>query len=119
MATVPASVPPNPAGDEPTIHEAERASGPSGAVEGGPALTVAEAVQRRKDGSDIVVRGPNQGKNRQRAQEIETAVGTPITHDVPHARAGPLALPHFHQVSRDPDGHSFYELGNRKAKRKR
>jgi len=92
---------------------------PSGAVEWGPELTPAEAVQRRKAGLDVVVRGPNQGKNRLRAQEIETAVGTPITHDVPHAKAAPLALPHFHQVSRDPEGHSFYELGNRKVRRKR
>lgn len=114
-----APTPSPPSSSEPAIHEAGPASGPSGAVEWGPELTPEEAIRRRKAGLDIVVRGPNQGKNRQRAREIETAVGVPITEDSPHARAGPLALPHFHQVSRDPQGHSFYELGNRKAKRKR
>src|SRR5260370_36470414 len=86
MARTPAQAPQSSSGDEPIIHEAERASGPSGAVEWGPELTPEEAIQRRKAGLDIVVRGPNQRKNRQRAQEIETAVGVPITQDVPHAR---------------------------------
>src|SRR5690349_20918250 len=114
-----ATVTPSPTPAAPTIHEAERAPGPSGAVEWGRDLTLEEAIERRHQGLDIVVRGPNQGQNRQKAREVESAVGTPVTEDQPHAKAGPLALPHFHQVSRDPEGHSFYELGNRKAKRKK
>ena len=116
METTP---PPPPKEEEPTIHEAERASGPSGAVEWGSELGETAAVERRKKGLDIVVRGENRKRNRARARQIETAVGTPITEDAAHARAGPLALPHFHQTSRDPDGHTFYETAGVKARRKR
>jgi hypothetical protein len=35
----------------------------------------------------------------------------------PHKRAGPMALPHFHQQNRSPDGHTFYETDKRKAKK--
>src|SRR4051794_13298711 len=115
MATAPLNLSPT----GPTIHEAERAPGPSGAVEWREELTLQEAIERRRQGLDIVVRGSNQGQNRSKAREIEIGVGTPVTEDQPHAKAGPLALPHFHQVSRNPEGHTFYELGNRKAKRKR
>src|SRR5438874_2659125 len=108
MATTPAATPKE---DELTIHEAERASGPSGAVEWGAELDEAAAVERRKKGLDIVVRGESRKRNRAKAMKIETAVGTPIADDPPHPRGGPLALPHFHQASRNPDGHSFYETG--------
>src|SRR5262249_7852296 len=37
----------------------------------------------------------------------------------PHTySAGPHALPHFHQESRSPDGHCFYETEKRKARRR-
>jgi hypothetical protein len=111
--------PRQPAEVEPTIHEAERASGPSGAVEWGPELTVEEAIQRRRQGGDIVVRGPVSKRNRATARKIEEAVGTPVIEDQPHAKAGPFALPHFHQESHDPDGHTFYEGWGRTAKRKK
>jgi hypothetical protein len=88
-------------------------------VEWGPELTDEEAVQRRKKALDIVVRGSNSKANRAKARQIEQTVGTPITEHQPHARSGPLSLPHFHQVSRTPDGHSFYETKGRTARRKR
>jgi hypothetical protein len=110
---------PAPAEETPTVHEAERASGPTGAVEYGASLTDEEAVQRRNLELDIVVRGSNSRRNRRKAEEIERRVGVPVTEDQPHARAGRLALPHFHQTSRSPDGHSFYEGHGRKAKKRK
>ena len=118
MTSEPAPAPESSEPSDPTIHAAERASGPSGAVEWGEERTEEQAVQRRKKGLDIVVRGANQRRNREKARAIEAAVGGPIVHNEPHARAGRFSLPHFHQASRDPEGHSFYELGNRKARRK-
>jgi hypothetical protein len=103
----------------PTVHEAELSSGPSGAVEWGAELTDDQAVNRRKQGLDIVVRGATEKETGLKAAAIEKQVGTPITADPPHRRAGPMALPHYHQVSRSPGGHSFYETTRRKAKRKK
>src|SRR5215207_4536200 len=100
----------------PTIHAAERASGPSGVVEWGEELSVADALQRRLQGLDIVVRGPDGKENRRLAREIEEAIG-PAVFDLPHARAGPHALPHYNQVTRSPGGHSFYDVGKRKARK--
>jgi hypothetical protein len=115
----PAALQPAPPSLPPTVHEATLASGPSGAVEWGPELTDEETVHRRKKALDIVVRGSNAKANRAKARQLEDAVGTPITEHQPHPRTGPMALPHFHQVSRTPDGHSFYEITRRTARRKR
>ena len=116
MATNPQDEPP----PSPTIHEAERASGPSGFVEWGDELTSNAAVERRKQGLDIVVRGGSEKANRNLAGEIEAAVGPRTDAQPPHTkRAGIGALPHFHQQSRSPDGHSFYETTRRKARRRR
>jgi hypothetical protein len=107
--------PPPPA---PTIHEAERASGPSGAVLWGAEIDIATAVARRQIGLDVVVRGNNLEANRRLALQIESAVG-PAKRGVPHKlSAGPLALPHFQQVSPPPGGHTFYETDKRKARKK-
>jgi hypothetical protein len=113
----PPQPPPQP--PQPTIHRAERASGADGAVEWGDELTVAEAVEERKKGLDIVAHGPDSRSNRNKAREIETAVGTPISEDAPHAKAGRMALPHFHQNARSPEGHSFYEGRGRWARKKK
>lgn len=59
----------------PTVHEAERASGPSGAVLWGAEITGEEAVVRRLAGLDGVVRGPDQKANRRQAGAIEAFVG--------------------------------------------
>ena len=50
---------------------------------------------------------------------IEALVGPPTRPQPPEPRAGPLALPHFHQQSRDPKGHLFYETEHRKARKRR
>jgi hypothetical protein len=118
-ATPPIPTPPAPP-PAPTIHEAEPASGASGAVEYGPQVDEATAVERRRNGLDIVIRGHDTDANRRLARWIESRVGPPSRPQHPHVRsAGPLALPHFHQQSGDPKGHSFYETDKRKARRKR
>jgi len=102
----------------PTVHEAECASGPSGVVEYGAELTDDLAVQRRQKGLDIVVRGPNGKANKAKARKIEEGVGSPVIDEPRHQNAGPHSLRHFHQASRSPEGHSFYEDSSpRKARR--
>jgi hypothetical protein len=102
-----------------TIHEAELASGPSGAVEYGAEIEEAAAIARRSRGEDIVVRGDDTSTNRSRAFKIEAQVGVPSKPQFPHAStAGPMALPHYHQKSRSPGGHTFYETERRKARKK-
>src|SRR6185503_19119228 len=91
----------------PTIHEAERASGASGAVLWGPELDFAAAVARRKASEDVVVRSDDTDANRRLARAIETAAGPPTRPQFPHRRAGPLALPHFQQQLPPPEGHTF------------
>jgi hypothetical protein len=116
----PAASEPAAASPSPTINEAELASGPSGAVEYGLEIDEPAAVARRKNGQDIVVRGNDTAANRALARRIESQVGTPSRPQFPHTgSAGRLALPHFHQQSRSPIGHSFYETGQRKARKKR
>jgi hypothetical protein len=109
---------PIPSPPSPTIHEAERASGASGAVLRGPEIDRATAVARRRAGADVVVCGGDTNANRRLAQAIESAVGPATPPQTPHRRAGPLALPHFHQQSHVPDGHTFYETARRKTRKK-
>jgi hypothetical protein len=115
--TTPAAAP---GATEPTIHAAELASGPSGAVEyDEKTMTQQEAVQRRKSGFDIVVRGPAGKANNALARSIEQSVGS-VRWDQPHASRGrDAALPHYQQASGVPDGHAFYETENRKARKAR
>lgn len=102
----------------PTIHEAEREGGPSGAVLRGAEIDLTTAIARRQGGLDVVVSGAEPKANRALAASIESAVG-PCQRGVPHSRhAGPLALPHFQQATPPPVGHTFYETEHRKAKRK-
>jgi hypothetical protein len=102
----------------PTIHEAERESGPSGAVLRGAVLDMTAAVARRRMSLDVVVCGLDKDANRRLAYQIEAAVGPATRPQTPHKIAGPMALPHFHQRSRSPDGHTFYEIDRRKTKGK-
>lgn len=102
----------------PTIHEAECESGPSGAVLRGPALDVTAAADRRRIGLDIVVCGSDTDNNRRLAYQVEAAVGATTRPQLPHKNAGPMALPHFHQLNRSPHGHSFYETDRRKTRKK-
>ncbi len=110
------SSPPTP--PPPTIHEAELAGGPSGGVWYGVESDFDTAVARRKAELDVVVRGEDGDENRRLAYRIEAAVGAPSRPQPPERRAGPLALPHFHQNNRNPKGHLFYETGQRKARKR-
>jgi hypothetical protein len=101
-----------------TIHEAELEPGLSGAVLRGTELDLAAAVARRRARNDVVVCGPNTDTNRRLASQVEAAVGPVSKPQWPHKRAGPKALPHFHQRTRSPDGHTFYETDKRKTKKK-
>jgi hypothetical protein len=86
----------------------------------GPQIDEPAAVARRRRGEDIVVRGDDTTANRGLARKIEAQVGPPSRPQFPHtSSAGPLALPHFHQQSRNPAGHAFYETDKRKARKKR
>jgi len=117
MSTDPAPVQ-EPQAPPPTIHEAERASGASGAVLRGAEIDLSAAVVRRQAGEDVVVCGGELDANRRLAYQVESGVGPASRPQTPHRRAGPLSLPHFHQVSRSPDGHTFYETENRKTRKK-
>jgi hypothetical protein len=64
-----------------------------------------------------VVCGDDVAANRRLAGAIEAAVGVCQRSD-PHRRAGPMALPHFQQDQPPPEGHTFYETANRKARKK-
>jgi hypothetical protein len=111
---------PTPAKDalpSPTIHEATRIWDGLGTVGYGRELTTEEAAERRRDGQDIVVRGPNLDANRELARSVEALVGPPSRPQLPHKTIGSRALPHFHQLSRNPEGHSFYETAKVKAKK--
>ena len=102
----------------PTIHEAERASGGSGAILYGPEIDFAAAVARRRRGEDIVVRGGDVDVNRRLAGAVEAGVG-PCYRCDPHKRAGPMALPHRQQDDAPPIGHAFDETTRRKARKLR
>lgn len=106
----------------PTIHEAELASGASGAVIRGAEIDVAAASARRQMGADVVVCGADTSVNRRLAEQLELAIGPCMRQD-PHDRhAGPQALPHYQQRDRDPPppgGHTFYETARRKARKQR
>jgi hypothetical protein len=116
VAPAPEPPPPPP---PPTIHEASLASGPSGAVEYGREIDEATAVDRRKAGEDVVVRGTDEDANRRLAYRIENAAGAAGRPQFPHKQtAGARALPHFHQRSRSPKGHTFYETEKLKASKK-
>jgi hypothetical protein len=78
---------------EPTIHKAQRATDGSGAVEWWDQLDMHQAIQRRKQDLDIVVRGPDKKRNKAKAKEIEAGVG-PWKFHVWHARPGSLARCH-------------------------
>ena len=67
----------------------------------------------------MVVCGAEGDANRRLAGQIEAAVGPRTPPQPPEPKAGPQALPHFHQAARDPEGHLFYETGKRKARKKK
>jgi hypothetical protein len=102
------------------IRQAERISGPDGAVEKGDnPISEAEAVSRLKAGGDIVVCGPKRRANRNLARTlIELTFGEDCVEDLQHG--GRMALPHFHPPRRTPEGvHAFFEAPPRHAKKKK
>jgi hypothetical protein len=100
------------------VYEAERLSGPDGAVQRGDApITEDEAIARLKGGGDIVVCSDIRRANRRKAQELTEAAFGNSEEDAPHG--GRMALPHFHPASRTPDVHAFFEAPPRHAKRRR
>jgi len=102
----------------PVIHEASLAGGPSGIVNAGRVLAFDEAVRARTAGGDVVVCGDDHKENQRLAWRIEEAVGRASRPQPPHSgRAGPRALPHYHQLSRVPPGHTFYETANLRARK--
>jgi hypothetical protein len=108
----------NASSQPPRIHEATLAAGASGVVYRGREIDPAQAVAERQAGRDIVVCGDDVDANRRAAFAIESAVGPCIRHD-PHWKAGPHALPHYHQKAPPPEGHAFYETGSRQRKARR
>jgi hypothetical protein len=103
----------------PTIHEAELASGASGAVIRGIEIDMATAVARRHRGENVVVCGDDLKANRRLAERIEAAVG-PCIRSAPHKHhAGTRALPHFQQQNPEHEGHAFYETVQQKAIRRK
>ena len=119
MSSAPAGTTTEPPPPPPTIHEAELASGASGAVIRRAEIDFATAVARRQAGLDVVVCGEDIDANRRMAYVIEASVGPPTRPRKPHKNAGPAALPHCHQKSSRPGGHCFYETARppRKARR--
>jgi hypothetical protein len=101
-----------------SIHEAELASGPSGAVIKGKVILFDAAVQRRRERKNVVVCGENRKANRRLARQIEEAIGPSEPHE-PHPTAGPAALPHFQSRVKARSGHTFYETEKRKARKRR
>src|SRR5438876_7448710 len=94
-AEAPPPVPAEPAATqppEPTIHEAELESGPSGRVLRGGAIDFDAAVARRLGSQNVVVCGDDPVANQRLAARIEGAIGRYVRAD-PHIRhAGPFAL---------------------------
>lgn len=100
------------------IYEAERASGPDGAVERGDTpIGDFEAVLRLQTGGDIVVCSAVRRANRNKARELTELAFGDFEEDQPHA--GRMALPHFHPASRTPNAHAFFEALPRHARRKK
>jgi hypothetical protein len=113
-----ASAPEEPSRPATIVHEAQRTFDGSGVVLWGAELTPDEAADRRRRGEDIVVRGNDLAANRAQARAVEAMVGMPSRPQFPHPSAGRHALPHFHQLSRSPTGHSFYETPRLKARKR-
>lgn len=87
-----------------------------GAVTRGNKIRMSEAVTLRRAGRDVVVCGPDDRANRQRAEAIERTANVYIVHHAPHPNAGTGALWHFQPLTRPPEGHTFYVRSTRKAK---
>jgi hypothetical protein len=114
MATPEAAVP----APAPTVHKADRLSGPEGTVEWwDDPIGDAEAIGRLQQELDIVVRGPNRRGNRDKARDLTTVAFGGFEEDKPHN--GRMALPHFHPPSRIPEVRAFFDSPPRHAKKRK
>jgi hypothetical protein len=109
----------NPTIPQPAIHEATRLTDGTGVVEKGAEIDEAAAVNRRRNGDDVVVCGSEVRANRELAMKIEAAVGPWMRQQRHTDSAGARALPHFQQQTAPPVGHTFYETSQAKARRQR
>lgn len=98
----------------PRIYEATL--GGDGTVVKGKELAEAEAADLRRAGLDVVVCGESLAANRTLAGIIERNANGKAKRCPPHASAGKSALPHYQPDPRPPEGHTFYETPNRKAR---
>ena len=98
----------------PRIHEATL--GADGVVRKGATITQTSAEARRRMGKNVVVCGPDLSANRNLARATEANANGSYKRCPPHPNAGSQALPHYQPDPRPPDGHTFYETANRKAK---
>ncbi len=94
----------------------EATLGGKGDVVKGAEITEPQAIAERKAGRDVVVCGDDLTANRDLAKRIEQKANGSYRRCPPHASAGPNALPHYQPNPRGPQGHTFYETPNRKAK---
>jgi hypothetical protein len=93
--------------------------GTDGKVIRGDEITEEVAVAERKAERHVVVCGNDIRATRALAQAIENQVG-PWERQPPHTKsAGPFALPHYQQLKKPPQGHTFYETEKKKAFGKR
>ena len=99
-------------------YEATLAADASGDVTKGLEIDKQSAIDRRKNGNDTVVCGPDPRENRREASSVEHAasgIGN-VIHHAAHANSGPNALNHYQAISPPPTGHCFYETKSQKAK---
>lgn len=102
----------------PTVHKAERLSGPDGTLEWwDDPISDAEAIGRLQQELDIVVRGPDRRANRNKARVLTMLAFGGFEEDKPHN--GRMALPHFHPVGRIPEVHAFFDSPPRHAKKRK
>ncbi len=100
------------------IYEAERITGPDGAVERGDApIADDDAISRLKGGGDIVVCSSVRQANRNKARELTEAAFADFEEDQPYQ--GRMALPHFHPASRHLEVHAFFEAPPRHARKRK
>ena len=96
---------------DPVFMEAFPSYDGSGWVDVGRLLTFSEAVLHRLAGGSVVVCGDDHKTNKDLGWSVESGVGPASRVQLPHkGSAGPHALPHYHQLSRVPRGHTFYEV---------
>jgi len=105
---------PAPPSDQLRIYEARLDK--DGGVRRVRQVSEVEAIVLRKGGGNVVVCGDSIKHNRRLAQSIEQQASGRWKRHEPHASAGTDALPHCQPETRPPEGHTFYETNNLKAR---